>query len=121
MLQKESNIKGTIFEYPLELQGYYERKTYNNQEELINAIGCEFEERIDSKKDNDTEGVIKLSDACWYLGLQDTVNLFDNRTIDLLHKYQFYKYTPHLIDSQVWFDAFIIIDNLEKSLTPRFF
>jgi hypothetical protein len=55
----------------------------------------------------------KISDVCWYLGLQDTICLADDRTIDLLRKFQFYKYSPYKIDNPVWYEAYLILDKFE--------
>lgn len=112
-MQKENNIKGVNLKYPLKLQGYNESKIYQNQEELIEAVWEEYQDREQSKDDNETKIENKISDVCWYLGLTDTICLADDRTIDLLRKFQFYKYSPHLIDNPVWYEAYLILDKFE--------
>ena len=116
LLQKENNVKGVNLKYPLTLQGYYESKIYKNQEELIEAVWDEYQEREQSKKESESKVENKISDVCWYLGLQDTICLADERTIDLLRKFQFYKYSPHLIDNPVWYEAYLILDKFETRI-----
>lgn len=49
--------------------------------------------------------------------ITDTMNIPDNRTIELLKDYEFYKYSPHLINNAVWKEAYILMSKLE----PRMF
>ena len=113
MLQKENNVKGVSKKYPLTLEGYSGDKVYENQEDLIEAVWDEYQEREQSKKASQSKIENRISDICWYLGLEDTICLTDERTIDLLRKFQFYKYSPHLIDNPVWFEAYLILDKFE--------
>ena len=114
---QEGKLKGEKKEFPLTLQSYYEKITYDTQQELIDSVAEEFESRQKSKKESESNETIRISDVCWYFGLEDTINLIDERTLDLLQKFQFYKYSPHLIDNPVWYQAYLILDKLE----PRMF
>ncbi len=48
--------------------------------------------------------------------IEDSVNLIDDRTIEILRDYQFYKFAPHKIDNPAWKEAVIILNRLTPSL-----
>jgi hypothetical protein len=80
----------------------------SSRDELIKIIGKEIEKQIGNK--------YKLSDICNNLGIYDTVNLFDNRTFQLCDLYQFYKYSPHSIDVNIFYDVVTILNQYEPRL-----
>lgn len=85
----------------------YKSLVINTREDLIDIIVKELEKPEEKK----------LSDVCDNLGLYDTINIFDRRTIQLWELYQTYKYAPHLIDNMIFQDAVLIFNQYE----PRMF
>jgi len=51
------------------------------------------------------------------LGIENSIEIADGRTIQILEDYQFYKNAPHTINNSVWKKAVIILNQLE----PRIF
>jgi len=86
----------------------YKPLKVKSRDELIEILSGELENEINSKK--------KLVQICEELGLYDTINLFDYRTMQLYELYNFYKYSPHTIDSVIFFDAVNILNQYEPRL-----
>ena len=57
----------------------------------------------------------KLKQICIETGIEG-MNLLDNRTMQLLELYSFYKYAPHLVDKAIFMDAQIILSQYEPRL-----
>lgn len=86
----------------------YEDYIVKTPDELIEIISGELEKEINQKK--------KLVQVCEEAGLYDNVSLFDYRTFQLVELYNFYKYSPHTIDSSIFFDAVNILNQYEARL-----
>src|SRR5574338_1415553 len=46
----------------------------------------------------------------------DSINLIDDRTLQIYKLYQFYKYNPHIIDNAVFYEAVFLLRQLEPRL-----
>ncbi len=57
------------------------------------------------------------ADVLWAFGIDDTMILADERTIDILMKYDFLQNATHLINNPIWFQCVIILNKLK----PRMF
>ena len=58
----------------------------------------------------------KLKQICYELGLDDTANLLDERTIQLMQLYEFYKSAPHLIEKTIFMDTVVILNQYQPRL-----
>lgn len=57
-----------------------------------------------------------MEQALFKLGIEDSINIVDDRTIQIIKDYQFYKYAPHLINNYAWKEAVIILNQLQPRL-----
>lgn len=79
-----------------------------NDKEVIDLISSELEKPINEKKP-----LAQIFDECGIKGGQ----LLDNRTMDILSNYEFYKHAPHVaFDNQIWFESVQILNKLEPRL-----
>ncbi len=85
----------------------------------MELIGNKFEEKAELMKGMKTKPTTaKILDSTLFeLGITDTINLTDDRTMDILLKYEFLQNATHTIDNQVWMDSVIILNRLK----PRMF
>ena len=64
----------------------------------------------------------KISDVLWFFGITDnkgdgnTMCLADDRTIDILKKYDFFQADPSKINNSVWFEAVILLSKMKPKL-----
>lgn len=85
-----------------------------NEKELYSIIFQEVERR-QSFKEGKKNGSDIIKDAVWSLGLKP-YNLIDSRTLDILEKYEYLKYSPHLINNYPFFQSTIILNKLQPRL-----
>ena len=101
--------------FPLRLQGK-ETRLFETLDELIDSIYDEYQSRIKLKKD------VKLTDVLWYFGIVDnkgigeTMILCDERTMDILKKYDFLQANPSKINNLAWFESVSILNKLKPRL-----
>ena len=50
------------------------------------------------------------------LGIENSIEILDNRTIEIMQDYQFYKNAHHVVNNSVWKQAVIILNQLEPRL-----
>ncbi len=115
MLYNEGKLSGEKYKYPVKINDI-EIKT---QDELMELVGNKFEEKAElmkGMKSKPTAAKI-LDSTLWDLGITDSINLTDDRTTDILLKYEFLQNSTHSINNQVWFDSVIILNRLK----PRMF
>lgn len=108
----EGGLRGIKKTFPLTLKRVkgmgYEDYVCATPETFIEVLSGEMDKEINEKK--------KLVQLCDELGLYDTISLFDFRTFQLLRLYNFYKYSPQVIDSAIFFDAVNIFNQYEQRL-----
>ncbi len=85
----------------------------------MELVSSKFEEKAELMKGMKSKPTMaKILDSTLFeLGITDTVNLTDDRTMDILLKYEFLQNSTHSIDNQVWMDSVIILNRLR----PRMF
>ena len=85
----------------------------------MGLISNKFEEKAELMKGMKIKPTTaKILDSTLFeLGITDTINLTDDRTMDILLKYEFLQNATHTIDNQVWMDSVIILNRLK----PRMF
>ena len=84
----------------------YSEFIINSQEELVEYV---------SNKIDENEGTNKqLTDILNEAGIQDTVNLIDDRTIQLLKLYEFYKNNPSQLDYGIFFNIVLLLNPIFK-------
>ena len=68
-------------------------------------------------KDPKNKKNIKMkADVLWSFGIEDTMILSDERTMDILTKYDFLQNATHLINNMVWFNSVILLNKLKPRL-----
>ena len=60
---------------------------------------------------------VKISDVLWFFGIEETMILADERTVDILKKYEFLQADPSKINNPVWFEAVSLLNKMK----PRMF
>ncbi|MFA5773001.1 MAG: hypothetical protein WC974_09750 [Thermoplasmata archaeon] len=83
--------------------------TINSLDELLDLVSEELEDGFNEGK--------KLSQICLELGIKDTMNLLDERTVQLIELQEHYVNAPHMIDNMIFFDANRILNQYK----PRMF
>ena len=85
----------------------------------MELVSNKFEEKAELMKGMKTKPTAaKILDSTLFeLGIIDTINLADDRTINILMKYEFLQNATHTIDNQVWMDSVVILNRLK----PRMF
>lgn len=84
-------------------------------------ISKKFEEKKESIKNDKLFGETTVSNdkildsVCREYNI-DSINLLDDRTLEIYKLFQFYKNAPHLINNAAWFEAVIILNQLEPRL-----
>ena len=71
----------------------------------------EFLEFIDDYMKRTGHKINQVLEDCT---IDDTINLIDERVIDIYEKYQFYKYAPHLIDNYIWLRSVMILNQIQR-------
>jgi len=82
--------------------------TVENLDELIEVVSEQLEDGFNEGK--------KLSQICLELGIKDTVNLLDERTLQLIELQEHYANAPHMIDNMIFFDANRILNQYKPRL-----
>ena len=81
----------------------------NNENELFEIIEKGLADPYNSKK--------KLWQVMWELGIKDTVQITDHRTMQIIENYKFYKSNPRMaFDNEVWFQSVILLQSIEPRL-----
>ena len=103
-------LTGNQYDYPIEIKhpessdsGFmvYKYTTIDGQDEFILFID-DYMKRTGHK-------LKQILEDCM---IDDTVNLIDERAMDIYEHYQFYKYAPHLIDNYPWFRSVNILNQI---------
>lgn len=101
----EGDLTGEKYDYPLTLQKHSEdgRSYVDTQIEHEDELFEYIEQQIENNKGKNLKQVLVDS------GIKHTINLVDDRTLQLLHLYKFYSNssTPQapFWDTQVWYDV----------------
>jgi hypothetical protein len=83
----------------------------------VDAVFDEYQSKVELAKDNEKmKGKIKITDALWVFNIEDTMMLADERTMDILQKYDFLQNATHLINNPVWFESVILLNKLKPRL-----
>ena len=96
---------------------YKDKVSYNTLDELIEAIYDEYENKIELTKGNKKISIKLEKDVLYVFGIENTMILADESTIDILTKYDFLQNATHLINNAVWFQCVILLNKLK----PRMF
>lgn len=109
MLYNEGLLKGGNQKFPLKIKKMsgleHEDIVVNNSDELLNILDNAVEKNTDSKK--------KIKQIITELGIEDTLSMFDERTLDILKNYLYWIKAPHMAyDNEVWFDSVIILNSI---------
>lgn len=103
-------------EFPLRLEGR-EVRTFNTVDELVDSVFDEYQSRLKlNKKD------VKITDVLWFFGITDnkgngdTMCLADERTLDILKKYDFLQADPSKINNSAWFEAVVLLGKIKPRL-----
>ncbi len=96
-----------------------ERVVFENLDELTEAVYSEYQSKVElASKDTKKKVHIKIkADILWAFGIEDTMILADERTIDILMKYDFLQNATHLINNSIWFQCVILLNKMK----PRMF
>lgn len=86
--------------------------TFESLDDLIDAVFDEYQSRAALDK----KVTVKITDVLWFFGIENTMILADERTMDILQKYDFLQNATHLINNSVWFDCVIILNKLKPRL-----
>lgn len=97
--------------FPLRLQGK-ETRIFETLDELINNVFDEYQSRAERNK----KTTIKITDVLWYFGIEDPMCLCDERTMDILKKYDFLQADPSRINCLAWFEAVSILNKMKPRL-----
>ena len=90
--------------------------SYSSLDELIEAIYDEYEKKVELTKGKKI--TIKIDkDILYIFGIENTMILADERTMDILMKYDFLQNATHLINNSIWFNCVILLNKLK----PRMF
>lgn len=79
-----------------------------DQDELIRVVTQELESPFNEGK--------KMSQVCLELGLKDTVNLIDERTVQLYELYEAYKNSFQLVNKKIFLDALVIFNQMQPRI-----
>ena len=89
--------------------------TFQNLDELVEAVFDEYQKKVELTKGK--KGItVKITDALWMFGIENTMMLADERTMDILQKYDFLQNATHLINNSIWFDCVILLNKLKPRL-----
>ena len=86
--------------------------TFESLDDLIDEVFDEYQSRAALDK----KVTVKITDVLWFFGIENTMILADERTMDILQKYDFLQNATHLINNSVWFDCVIILNKLKPRL-----
>ena len=102
--------------FPLKLYRYKDEVTFNSLDELIEAIWDEYQKKIELTKGKKI--TIKIDkDILYVFGIEDAMILADERTMDILMKYDFLQNATHLINNSIWLQCVILLNKIK----PRMF
>ena len=92
--------------------------TFESLDELIDAVFDEYQSKCELvRKDTKNKTNIKMkADVLWGFGIEDTMILADERTMDILNKYDFLQNATHLINNKVWFDCVLLLNKMKPRL-----
>jgi len=96
----------------LDLSRGREPITFESLDDLIDAVFDEYQSRAALDK----KVTVKITDVLWFFGIENTMILADERTMDILQKYDFLQNATHLINNSVWFDCVILLNKLKPRL-----
>ena len=89
--------------------------SYNSLDELIEAIYDEYQKKVELTKGKKI--TIKIDkDILYIFGIENTMILADERTMDILQKYDFLQNATHLINNFVWMTCVILLNKLKPKL-----
>lgn len=89
----------------------------NNDLELLELIDRTYTQ-MKSLEDRKLVDRIELKHVLDNIGLDNTMQLSDKRTLQILKEYEFYKQAPHLgFDNQAWFESVVLLNKIQ----PRMF
>ena len=80
------------------------------QDELIELVEEELKLR------NNLKEKPKIKDILFTLGFDDGSVLADKRTLDIISKYEYLKYSPTEIRNQVWFESYTMLSLMQPRL-----
>ena len=80
------------------------------QDELIELVEEELKLRDNLKEKP------KVKDVLFKLGFDDGSVLADKRTLDIISKYEYLKYSPTEIRNQVWFESYTMLSLMQPRL-----
>ena len=93
---------------------HYTDVVINSEKEIIELLEKAFADPFNKKK--------KPEQILDELGFVDTITLLDPRSSQLLELYGFYKHAPHeCSNSDIWFEAYQLINQVEENIRPRLF
>lgn len=57
------------------------------------------------------------ADVLWAFGIEDnTMILADERTMDIIKKYEFLQNSTHSINNRVWFESVLLLNKMKPRL-----
>jgi len=57
-----------------------------------------------------------LEQVLFNLGIENSIDILDDRTLEILRDYQFLKFAPHTINNYAWKEAVILLNQLQPKL-----
>lgn len=112
----EGSLSGSPESYPLiihKIEGFERRSiTIKDENELIELIDKELADPFNEKK--------KIGEIFMEMGLQNTAQLTDLRTAQILKEFLFYQKSPHSApyNNEIWYESVITLNPL---FTTRIF
>jgi hypothetical protein len=101
----------------LTLTKYKDEVTFNNLDELIESIFEEYHKKLELTKGNKKITIKLDKDILYIFGIEEnTMICADERTMDIITKYDFLQNATHLINNKVWFDSVILLNKLKPRL-----
>lgn len=98
--------------YPLNLKD----RVVNNDLELFELID-EAYTQMKTLEDRKLVDRIELRHVLDNIGLENTAQLSDKRTLQILKEYEFYKCAPHLgFDNLPWFESVVLLNEIQLRL-----
>ena len=80
------------------------------QDELIELVEEELKAR-----DKLTEKP-KVKDVLFFLGFDDGSVLADKRTLDIISKFEYLRYSPTEIKNKIWFESYTMLSLMQPRL-----
>lgn len=82
----------------------------------MDAVWDEYQKKVELTKGNKKITIKIDKDILYIFGIENTMMLADERTMDILTKYDFLQNATHLINNKVWFDCVILLNKLKPRL-----